>query len=285
MINRGPRTGEFSSFINSNKVQPTPPRPRQLLAIKTASNFAALSGIPSSKTPPSIYLLNATSIAKPNAIQQLQADVLSNGVDVVIITESWLKPQHLDSSMSIPGYSIFRHDRRKRKGEGLAIFVKDELNAHIHKQPGLYDDSIELLWVVLEINGRSCYVGAMYHPPKPIYATDDLLHALENSLEEIFSQPGDSLVILAGDFNKLPDQVITSLGLVIEFNQPIMKETVSIRYMHRSMYIYFAKRLIQQLKQNIKLSLLDQMETQFMLKKYHKNIASGSIPLLCMPHL
>ena len=39
-------------------------------------------------------------------------------------------------------------------------------------------------------------------------------------MEEIFSQPGDFLVILGGDFNQLPDQVITSLGLVIEFNQP-----------------------------------------------------------------
>ena len=122
--------------------------------------------------------------------------------------------------MSIPGYSIFRRDRRKGKGGGLVIFVKYELNARIQNQPGLYDDSIELLWVVLEIKGRLCYVGAMYHPLKPIYTTDDLQKALENSLEEIFSQPGDSLVILGGDFNQLPDQVITSLGLVIEFNQP-----------------------------------------------------------------
>ena len=50
--------------------------------------------------------------------------------------------------------------------------------------------------------------------------TETLRKALEDSLEEIFAQPGDSLVVLAGDFNQLPDQLVTSLGLTIEFDQP-----------------------------------------------------------------
>ena len=84
---------------------------------------------------------------------------------------------HEDSAMSIPGYSIFRRDRRKRKGGGLAIYVKHGISARVFNQPGglLRNDAIELLWVVLEINGRSCYVGAVYHPPKPIYLIDDLI--------------------------------------------------------------------------------------------------------------
>ena len=96
------------------------------------------------------------------------------------------------------------------------------LNGRVFNQPGglIRNDAIELLWVVLEINGRSCYVGAVYHPPKPIYLIDDLHTALEGSLEEIFMHHGDSLVILAGDFNQLLEQFITSMGLVIEFNQP-----------------------------------------------------------------
>ena len=77
-----------------------------------------------------------------------------------------------------------------------------------------------LMWVEFEFSSRSCFIGALYNPPKPIYSTEILRKALEDSLEEIFAQSGDSLVILAGDFNQLPDQVVTSLGLVIEFDQP-----------------------------------------------------------------
>ena len=122
--------------------------------------------------------------------------------------------------MSIPGYSIFRRDRRKRKGGGVAIYVKHDLNARVHNQPGLFNDEIELLWVECEFNGRPCFIGALYHPPKPIYSADAIQRALEDSLEEIFSQPGDAMVVLAGDFNQLPDHVVTSLGLMIEFDQP-----------------------------------------------------------------
>ena len=40
---------------------------------------------------PCIYLLNPTSIAKPNALQQRITDINSVGTDVVITVVSWLK--------------------------------------------------------------------------------------------------------------------------------------------------------------------------------------------------
>ena len=108
VVNRKPCAREFS-FNNNITVQPTPARPRQLHVIENLINVNTTINNNSGLIPPSIYLLNATSIAKPHAIQQLHADVLLNAVDVTIITESWLKAHHPDSSaVSIPGYSIFR---------------------------------------------------------------------------------------------------------------------------------------------------------------------------------
>ena len=237
-------SGDFTFLKGAIEDQCTSPRPRQLLVVDTSNRTSTPARTNSPHSSPSIYLLSATSIAKPNAIQQLQADVLSNDVDVTIITESWLKPHHQDSVMSIPGYSLFRRDRRKRKGGGLAAYVKEELNASIHNQPGLYDDVIELLWVKFEIKGRSCFVGAMYHPPKPMYTNADIQRALETSLEEIFTQPGDLLVILAGDFNQLPDHLITSMGLVVEFNQPT-HEGNSLDRIYASEHVYSFCRAFQ----------------------------------------
>ena len=40
------------------------------------------------------------------------------------------------------------------------------------------------------------------------------------SIEQIFSMPGDIVVVLAGDFNKLPSDFLTSQGLLVQFDGP-----------------------------------------------------------------
>ena len=44
--------------------------------------------------PPSLYLLNPTSIMKPNALQQLLTDVTSHDIEVVVLAETWMKAHH-----------------------------------------------------------------------------------------------------------------------------------------------------------------------------------------------
>ena len=118
---------------------------------------------------------------------------------------------------SLPGYSLFRRDRVKRKGGGVAIYVRNDLHATESSVCEIKRD-IELLWVSFEYGTRRCYIGALYHPPAPIYKMDDLRDAIERTLEGIFNQSGDSLVVLGGDFNKLQDEYFLSLGLLVEFN-------------------------------------------------------------------
>ncbi|ESN99331.1 hypothetical protein HELRODRAFT_162854 [Helobdella robusta] len=45
---------------------------------------------------PTIYILNVTSIFKPHAIEHLRCDVYPLHPDIIIITESWLRPDHSD---------------------------------------------------------------------------------------------------------------------------------------------------------------------------------------------
>ena len=56
------------------------------------------------KQIPSIFLLNPTSLAKPNAIQLLQAELKSNEVDIAMICETWFTPSHGDDALAIDGY-------------------------------------------------------------------------------------------------------------------------------------------------------------------------------------
>ena len=161
---------------------------------------------------PILYVLNATSLAKPNALQMLHCDLISHKIDICIITETWFKSKHDVSFTSLAGYILYRRDREGRKGGGVAIYVRENLCPkdnpyHIARK------DIELLWIQLTFQSRHFIIGAVYHPPKPKYQETDLLLEIEFSLTTFSNQFQSSVNILCGDFNQLPDASIRMLGL------------------------------------------------------------------------
>ena len=185
----------------------------QVLPSNIAKKHAPIS-------PPSLYLINPTSIVKPHALQHLTSDAMTYDIDIIVVAETWMKAHHSDQVVEIPGYTVFRRDRKKRRGGGVAVYVKRGFNGRALNFSELYDDNIELLWISATVQGRSCYIGAVYHPPKPTYPLEEMHSALERSLESIYSRDEDSLIILAGDFNQLQSTFITSIGLVEVFVGP-----------------------------------------------------------------
>src|SRR6218665_1640661 len=64
-------------------------------------------------------------------------------------------------------------------------------------------------------------IGALYHPPKPIYQTDILIEQLERNVELLAREHQDALIILAGDLNQMSDgQIVEATGLVPLVHQP-----------------------------------------------------------------
>src|SRR6218665_3618241 len=152
--------------------------------------------------PSSIYAINVCSLAKANAKAQLQADLVSYNIDIAIISESHLKKHHKDEICAIEGYQLFRRDRIGRIRGGVAIYARDHLRATICSISNDQRD-LELLWVRISTEGGTVLVGALYHPPKPIYAVDDLMDFIERSLDELLTAKGEVAVVLGGDFNQL----------------------------------------------------------------------------------
>ena len=71
--------------------------------------------------------LNARSLVAPGRLAELSLLTSIHGIDVLCITETWLKPKHLNSTISIPGFQLpFRLDRPQRKGGGVAVYLKME---------------------------------------------------------------------------------------------------------------------------------------------------------------
>jgi hypothetical protein len=126
---------------------------------------------------------------KPHALQHLIADVTANKIEIVILVETWMKTHHSDQAVEIPGYTIFRRDRKKRRGGGVAIYAaKNDFKGSILQFSDVYTDSIELLWVSIIVRGRLCYIGAVYHLSKAIYPTTEMNSVLQQSLENICSR-------------------------------------------------------------------------------------------------
>jgi len=56
------------------------------------------------------------------------------GMDIICVSESWFKNQHLEKHVGIPGYKLFRADRARRRGGGVAIYVRQDLRSKILSQ-------------------------------------------------------------------------------------------------------------------------------------------------------
>jgi hypothetical protein len=75
----------------------------------------------------SLYLINATGLAKPHAIQLLHTELLNKDFDIVFVTETWFTQMHLDTYIAVPNYVLFRRDRGRRGG-GVRAYVRSDIN-------------------------------------------------------------------------------------------------------------------------------------------------------------
>ena len=87
------------------------------------------------------------------------------GYDTIGITETWWDSSY-DWSIGMGGYRLFRKDRQGRRGGGVTLYVKDQLEC-MELRLGLDEEPTESLWV--KIKGRAgtgdVTVGVCYRPP------------------------------------------------------------------------------------------------------------------------
>ena len=79
---------------------------------------------------PVIYVINASSLAKLHAMEQLRVEIESYSIDLAFVTETHFKKKHSSEAFLIPGYNCIRRDREGRRGGGVAFFVRDSLTTN-----------------------------------------------------------------------------------------------------------------------------------------------------------
>lgn len=88
-----------------------------------------------------------------------------------------------ESYTAINGFSLYRRDRKKRKGGGVCIYVKDSIQSCIC----YVSDDFEVLWVKVHFCGNCFYIAACYHPPNPKYNSVDFVAQLSTTIESILT--------------------------------------------------------------------------------------------------
>jgi Reverse transcriptase (RNA-dependent DNA polymerase)/Endonuclease/Exonuclease/phosphatase family len=209
-----------------SRVPDTSLRPRCLVSVALEGPCNTGRVTPHNSAIPGLYIINARSIAKPHAKDQLLAELNGYKLDFAIVTETHLKKHHPPALLGIEGFHMFRRDRERRRAGGVAVMVSKALAA---SEFTIDNDNrtLELLWVKVVLQTRNAYIGALYHPPSPVYEVMELLLRLEQSVDSINNLDPTALIILGGDFNRLGvADVIECTGLIPLITQPTRGENI-----------------------------------------------------------
>ena len=142
-----------------------------------------------------IAILNCQSILAKRASFLNFID--TNKPDIVIGSESWLKPSINNSEIFPPTYNIYRHDRSDGYG-GVFIACKNLLNSS-----NLYVSTCnEIVCCHVEFtNHSSLIICSIYRPPNNDVS---LMDSICDSLHDIITSYSNATIWIAGDAN-LPD--------------------------------------------------------------------------------
>ena len=146
-----------------------------------------------SRSPLRILTLNCQSLVNKRADFSELVD--RSNPDIIIGTESWLRPDHFTAEFFPPSYTVDRKNRLDKRGGGVFIAIRNTLTSSTG--PTL-EVNAELLWCTISLeHQKSLTIGAFYRPPN---TGAEILDQLHISLSR-FANNCNKIIMLAGDFN------------------------------------------------------------------------------------
>ncbi|CAJ0932325.1 unnamed protein product [Ranitomeya imitator] len=135
-------------------------------------------------------------VYETNKMEELEAEISTGNFDIVGITETWLDESY-DWAVNLQGYSLFRKDRKNRRGGGVCLYVKSCLKSTLREDISEGNEDVESIWVEIHggKNGNKILVGVCYKPPNITETMESLL------LKQIDEAATHNEVLVMGDFN------------------------------------------------------------------------------------
>ena len=144
-----------------------------------------------------IMLQNIRSLTKNFDDLQVLLESLSEKSSAICLTETWLKEYHHTKSMFLGGYRPLVNSNRKKRGGGVAIFIKKSLQAKVVNSCNLNGPQALTIRVTGTVE-TAIYVTCMYLPPNSVNA--EALSKIESYFDSLMIEP-QSYNIVCGDFD------------------------------------------------------------------------------------
>lgn len=140
----------------------------------------------------SIMHLNIQSLLPKIDIIRCEAQAY----DVLVFSESWLKPEISNDSILIENFSPpHRTDRCNRPGGGVIIFVRDSF--FCKRRNDLELRELEAVWVEIHVKSKHILIGGFYRPPN---SKTDYFNLVAESIDRAYNTNIDDIIV-TGDFN------------------------------------------------------------------------------------
>ena len=131
-----------------------------------------------------------------------------------MITETWFSCKQTDDILKISGYVLFRRDQANRKGGGVCMYVRSDIDAEVLTYKNRNTD-VEILWLKLSFKDCLYCVACGYIPPNPCYDEKLFILSLVDGIENAFNAFSPDYIIVAGDFNDINCSLLEShCGLI-----------------------------------------------------------------------
>jgi len=140
---------------------------------------------------------NIRSVLNNNKLEELTKRLQEGNVDILGITESWMKVDIDSAEVNIPGYVLYRKDRNYEditNGGGVLLYVKNSLKSI----EIVNNDNTESIWInIFPTKSVSIIIGVCYKTPS-------ITQINEEKLFKVIKKMAVKSCIIMGDFN-MPD--------------------------------------------------------------------------------
>ncbi|EDO37962.1 predicted protein [Nematostella vectensis] len=175
---------------------------RKTTRTQTLSLIKPSSGPTARRIVPKCMVLNARSLAKPDAAPALYAELSSNKIDICFVSKSWLNKKILSHLICPDGYVMVRKDRADlRAGGGVAIICRNYWKIKVLNVAASFES--ETVWCIITTPNSEFYAASIYHPPNPVYDAAELLDFMSDTCDQILLENPNAKIIIAGDINQL----------------------------------------------------------------------------------
>ena len=182
-------------FHNTRQIDETP---TDLQAFDTTDHH--MNTLDANKNQISIAHLNTQSIT--SSFAEFETMLTRYKFDIITLSETWLKDNALLlQHVNIPGYKVEFVNRPNKRGGGVGLYIKENLQFKVRSDINRHDTTIEHLWIEVKNSRKVSFLVGVCYQPSSVPADKELWIDKMDLLLSHITTSWEGAIIITGDTN------------------------------------------------------------------------------------